>query len=260
MNMPLTCVIVDDEPLAQELIERFIGRLHFLNLVGKFDNAIRAMEAIERLKPDIVFLDINMPEMTGIELMGVLSTGRPNIIITTAYPQYALEGFEHDAVDYLIKPIAFDRFAKAVNKVREKMSVKGKDEEYIPAPDEQQAKESPQDFARREMLTAQKFFMVKEDKKLVKVNISDIVFVEGMKDYVKIHLPNHFLVTHITMTKISELLPAPQFIRINRSFIVQFSYIKLIEGNLVETSNGKKLSIGINYRDAVKEALQSWMI
>ncbi len=260
MKKPLICVIVDDEPLAQELIERFIGRLPYLSLAGKFDNAIQALEAIGRIKPDLVFLDINMPEMTGIELLNVLSMGRPSIIITTAYPQYALEGFEYDAVDYLIKPIAFDRFMKAVNKVREKLLIQPEEMEYNPVPDARKVIEIEKHPAEKELPNAEKFFMVKEDKKLVKVNIRDIVFVEGMKDYVKIHLFNNFLVTHITMTKISELLPAPRFIRINRSFIVQVSFIKLIEGNTVETSNGKKLAIGINYRDSMKDALQSWII
>lgn len=258
--MSLSCVIVDDEPLAQELIERFIGRLPYLTLEGKFDNAIQAIAGIEQIKPDLIFLDINMPEMTGIEFLGVLSAGRPNVIITTAYPQYALEGFEHDVADYLIKPIAFDRFVKAVNKVREKLALRPDQPEPKPALRNWGAGDKPPVPTERELTNPEKFFMVKEDKKLVKVNLSDIVFVEGMKDYVKIHLSDHFLVTHITMTKIAELLPPPRFIRINRSFIVQLSFIKLIEGNMVETSNGKKLPIGINYRDTVKEALQGWTI
>jgi DNA-binding LytR/AlgR family response regulator len=251
---------VDDEPLAQELIERFVGRLPYLTLAGKFDNAIQAMEGIERIKPDLVFLDINMPEMTGIEFLSVLSAGRPGIIITTAYPQYALEGFEYDVADYLIKPIAFDRFVKAVNKVRDKLLPRPDQADLKPAPKEGGAGDKPAAPAERELTNPEKFFMVKEDKKLVKVNLSEIVFVEGMKDYVKIHLSDHFLVTHITMTKIAELLPPPWFIRINRSYIVQLAFIKLIEGNMIETSNGKKLPIGINYRDAVKEALQGWTI
>ncbi len=260
MRTSLSCVIVDDEPLAQELIERFVGRLPYLTLAGKFDNAIQAMAGIEQIRPDLVFLDINMPEMTGIEFLSVLPGGRPGVIITTAYPEYALEGFEHDVVDYLIKPIAFDRFVKAVNKVREKLPLKPEGPDPKPAPREWGTGDKPPVPAERELTSPEKFFMVKEDKKLVKVNLSDIVFVEGMKDYVKIHLPDHFLVTHITMTKIAELLPPPWFIRINRSFIVQLSFIKLIEGNMVETSNGKKLPIGINYRDTVKEALQGWTI
>jgi DNA-binding LytR/AlgR family response regulator len=245
--------------LAQELIDRFIGRLNYLSLVGKFDNALQAMDGIRKLKPDITFLDINMPEMTGIELLNVLSAERPGIIITTAYPQYALEGFEHDVVDYLIKPIAFDRFIKAVNRVREKMPVKPEEVEYTLVTNDRKGDQQGE-VTRRELPNHEKFFMVKEDKKLVKVDISKIVYVEGMKDYVKIHLFDHFLVTHITMAKIAELLSAPQFIRINRSFIVHVSFIKLIEGNTVETTNGRKLSIGSNYRDTMKEVLQSWTI
>lgn len=213
--------------------------------MGKYSNAIEALDGVAQLKPDIIFLDINMPEMNGIEFLQSAAHAQASVILTTAYAEYALDGFEHGATDYLLKPVAFNRFMKAIQKVLEKLPAG-------PAPEP----ELPEKKAAAE----DSFFLVKEDKKYVKVNTCDIVYVEGMKDYVKIHLQDRFIVTYITMTKISELLPPPRFLRINRSFIVQFSYIKLFEGNQIETVGGKKLPIGINYRDAIKESMQHWLI
>ncbi len=267
-------MIVDDEPLAQELIERFISRVPYLELVGKFDNAIVAVNGITTLKPDVVFLDVNMPEMTGLEFLESFTLNRPNIIITTAYPQYAIEGFEHDVVDYLLKPVSLSRFMKAISKLMAKLPAQmqtgtaepadvaeeepPRKDEPLPAPPRDQALPSPP--VEKESAIRDKFFMVKEDKKLVKVNLNEIVFVEGMKDYVKIHLFDRFIVTHITMTKIAEMLPEPGFIRINRSFVVKISFIKLLEGNMIEMANGKKLPIGINYRESVKVVIQDWLL
>lgn len=232
-----------------------------MSLQAKYDNAIDAIKGINTDKPHIVFLDINMPEMTGIEFLESISHLRLNTIMTTAYPNYALSGFEYNVVDYLLKPISFTRFMKAINKVMEKLQPETSPglvpvhDVPLPVAEMASAENLP-----REMVAGRRFFMVKEDKKLVKVNLDEIIFVEGMKDYVKIHLPNRFLVTHITMTKIADLLTPPQFIRINRSFIVQTAFIKLIEGNMIETIYGHKLSIGINYRDQVKGAIQQWLI
>lgn len=266
MKKPYNCVIIDDEPLAQELLERFIERVPYLKLAGKFDNAITALNAASDLQPDIIFLDVNMPEMTGIEFLDSFSRNRANVILTTAYAQFAVEGFEHNVVDYLLKPFSFARFMKGIQKVVEKLPptpepppeqtlpARQAPEEAVPAPEKEQSGSSKENFPQG------RFFMVKEDKKLVKINLDDIVFVEGMKDYIKIHLYDRFIVTHITMSRIDELLSGSAFIRINRSYIVKISFIKLIEGNMVEMTNGKKLPIGINYRDVVKDALQNWTL
>lgn len=247
---------MDDEPLAQNLLEKYIKKVSFLSLVGKFDNAIEAVEGISELNPDIVFLDIRMPEMTGIEFLQSFTNHKPHIIITTAFPQYAIEGFEYNALDYLLKPIAFNRFMKAIQRISEKsfqQVEKSLEEIENEVAWSNKLSEKPDLFVGN-------FFMVKADKKLVKVNIEEIVYVEGMKDYIKIHMTSHFIITHMTMTKIAELLPASQFIRINRSFIVSINSIKLFEGNVVEMSNGKKLTIGINYREKIKETFKSWTI
>jgi two-component system, LytTR family, response regulator len=253
MTQQLTCTIVDDEPLAQNLLEKFISKVSFLSLKGKFDNAIEAIDGIAELKPDIIFLDIRMPEMTGIEFLKSFTHHHPYIIMTTAYPQYALEGFEYNALDYLLKPIAFSRFMKAIHKVIERSQL------GLELPILKEANASDTISEKLEPIK-EKFFMVKTDKKLVKVNVEDIVFVEGMKDYIKIHFDDHFIIVHMTMKKIAELLPSSQFIRINRSFIVRIASIKLLEGNMVETSSGEKLTIGINYRDEVKDIFKTWTI
>jgi DNA-binding LytR/AlgR family response regulator len=248
---------VDDEPLAQNLLEKFINRLSHLTLAAKFNNAIEAIEGIANEKPDIVFLDIHMPEMTGLEFLALLPDKRPCIVMITAYPEYALEGYEYDVVDYLLKPVSFNRFIKSIQKVQGRLHMAPEAEadarKELTAPQPEAAPPAP---VHKQTMPKEKFFMVKEDKRLVKVNIEDIVYVEGMKDYIKIHLADKFIVTHITMTKVEESLVGFPFMRINRSFIVNVGFIKLIEGNTIETSTGKKLPIGVNYRDYIKETLQ----
>lgn len=262
-------MIIDDEPLAQELLERFIDRVPYLTLTGKYNNAITAINDVNDVigqQPDIIFLDINMPEMTGLEFLDSFSRNRSSVILTTAYPQYALEGFEHNVADYLLKPFSFARFMKSVQKVIEKLSIAvgSAPDNGLPAgPPAESARPVPEKEnanGGKDGSLREQFFMVKEDKKLVKVDLDDVVFVEGMKDYVKIHLYDKFIVTHITMTRIAELLSGPVFIRINRSYIIKTSFIKQIEGNMIEMTNGKKLPIGINYRDPVREALQHWTL
>ncbi|MDJ1485607.1 LytTR family DNA-binding domain-containing protein [Cytophagaceae bacterium YF14B1] len=265
MKKSLRCIIIDDEPLAQQLLERFIERVPYLSLVGKFDNAISAINEVTDLQADILFLDINMPEMSGLEFLDTSAGNRPNVILTTAYPQFALQGYDHNVTDYLLKPFSFVRFMKGVQKVLDRTPI------VLDNTDTEAAVSSidiaSSETVKKEVITTlpdtsltERFFMVKEDKKLIKVNLTDIVFVEGMKDYVKIHMFNKFIVTHITMSRISELLQNSAFIRINRSYIVKISFIKLVEGNMIEMTNGKKLPIGINYRDAVREALQNWIL
>jgi two-component system, LytTR family, response regulator len=253
MIRTLTCVIVDDEPLAQRLLDTFIRRVPYLSLTASYDNAITALDGIRETKPDIVFLDIHMPEMSGIYFLRTLSANRPHIIMTTAYPQYALEGFEYAAVDYLLKPIAFARFMQAIGKVLDRLpltpeAITGTENNQSPAP------------AGTDAVAGDAFFLVKEDKRLVNVSLADILYVEGMRDYVKIHLPERFIITHLTMNRMAEHLPPARFIRINRSFIVQIPAIRAVEGNQVEVRNGARLPIGVNFRESVREALKAWMI
>lgn len=213
------------------------------------------MHGIDSLKPDIIFLDVNMPEMTGIEFLNSLVGERPNIIFITAHQQYAYEGFEQDAVDYLLKPVSFGRFMKAIHKVEKRLSFHPEG-----TPPEPTSEESPPKDALSSLSTrADEFFLVKQDKKLIKIAFSEIVYVAGMKDYVKIHLANRFLVTHMTMNRMADKLPE-QFMRINRSFIVQIALIKHVEGNMITMINDDRLTIGVNYRDSLKETMKKWTL
>ena len=251
-------MIVDDEPLAQSLIEKFIKRVPYLVLSATYDNAIEAKHGVDVLKPDMVFLDVNMPEMTGIEFLKSFVGNRPNIIFTTAHQQYAYEGFEYDAVDYLLKPVAFDRFMKAIYKVEERLRFTPEEMLSEPASDVSTVWKTKNLLLTTDSDTNM-FFLIKVDKKLVNVAFSDIVYVEGMKDYVKIHLADHFFITHMTMARIMSLLPA-QFMRINRSFIIQTALMKHIEGNMITMSNGERLTIGSSFLEPVKETIKKWTV
>ena len=249
-------MIIDDEPLAQNLIEKFIKRIPYLSLLATFDNAIMAMRRIDTLKPDIIFLDINMPEMTGLEFLNSLVGERPHVIFITAHQQYAYEGFEHDAIDYLLKPVDFGRFMKAIHKAEKRLSFSPEGASEYPASGASAAEQDASATASR----SDKFFVVKEDKKLTKVAFSEIVYVEGMKDYIKIHITDRLIITHMTMTKIMDQLPSDQFLRINRSFIIQISFIKQMEGNMITMTNGDRLTIGVNYRDPVRDIFKKWSL
>ncbi|GAB4022742.1 LytR/AlgR family response regulator transcription factor [Spirosoma koreense] len=248
MERELTCLIIDDEPLARELLKKFVARVPTLSLLGESSNAIEAVAAIHNQRPDIIFLDINMPEMTGIELLKSFTAARPQVIMTTAYPGYALDGFEYDVTDYLLKPIPFDRFLKAINRVRDRLGNASAPPSPPPAPTEPAASVKDDKSGR-----GNKFLWVKEDKKMVNVNTDDILYVEGMKDYVKIYLSDKLVVTHITMSRMEQLLPENDFIRVNRSYIVRRSAIRAVNGNTIETVNKKEIPIGISYRDSIKD-------
>ncbi len=230
----INAIIVDDEPLALDVLETFIDQLPEINLIQRCENAFEANEAIKNHKVDLIFLDIQMPQLTGIDFYKSLSNP-PAVIFTTAYSNYAVEGFEMDAVDYLVKPISLDRFMKAVNKASEKIK---------------SARESIPDNEMDE------FFFVKADKKLVKVNYNEILYIEGLKDYVIIRLEKGRVITLQTMKSLEEKLPVKQFKRIHRSYILSLNKIKAIVGNTVEVIENdkiKQLPIGKNYRDDLLE-------
>ena len=267
MDVTYTCVIIEDEPLAQELIEKFIKRIPSLTLIRVFDNAIDALEVINEISPDIIFLDISMPEMTGIEFIRSFTKKCPNIIFTTAYPQYAIDGFEYDAVDYLLKPIPFDRFVKAINKVRERSKPQNQigilKEEVVHELNNNLAFsnldiEDEEEDLIDEGTIKDDFLWVKESKKLIKIDFDEIIYVEGMKDYLKIYLPKKMVITHMTMGKMEKILfIRKKYIRINRSFIVNSKHIISLDGNMIELEDGTKLMIGITYREVIKNAMRS---
>lgn len=235
----IKAIIVDDEPLAQEVLETYISQLPDIELIKKCNNAFEAGECLRQHQVDLMFLDIQMPQLSGVEFVKTL-TNPPYIIFTTAYPDYAVEGFELNAVDYLLKPISLERFMKAVNKVAAKIHARTgeKDPEKTEANDD--------------------FFFVKADKKLVKVNFDDILYIEGLKDYVIIRLENSRVITLQTMKSLEDRLPLNKFKRIHRSFIVNIKRINAILGNMVEIMEAgkvKQLPIGKNYRDELLEMI-----
>jgi len=228
----IKAIIVDDEPLALDVLETYIEKMPELSLVAKCENAIEANEAIKNNEVDLMFLDIQMPQITGVEFLKSLNNP-PAVIFTTAYPDYAVEGFELNAVDYLLKPISLDRFMKAVNKVTEKISNK--------ATENSGTVEMEGDF-----------FFVKADKKLIKVDFEDIIYIEGLKDYVIIRQETGRVITLQTMKSLEKKLPESTFKRVHRSYIVNINKINAVVGNMLEvTEKGqtKHIPIGKNYRE-----------
>lgn len=233
--MMLSCLIVDDEPLAADVIESFVAKMPHLHLAGKVNSATEALSVLKSEKVDIMFLDIQMPEMTGLELLKTLRNP-PIVIFTTAYPNYALESYEIDAADYLLKPVAFDRFVKALNKAEERLKSMNHAENGD-TPD---------------------YIFVKADGKLVKINIPDICYVEGLKDYVIIHTPQSKVVTHNTMKNIEALLLTDEnFIRIHRSYIINLRFVKEIEGNSFRVKD-QLLTIGTTFKEDVQAKLEKF--
>lgn len=234
----IKAIIVDDEPLALDVLETYIEQIPNIELVGRCENAFEANEALKNHDVDLMFLDIQMPQLTGIEFLKTLENP-PCVIFTTAYPDYAVQGFELNALDYLLKPISLERFLKAVNKASEKINTK-KVDSTIPS-------ESQEDF-----------FFVKADKKLVKINFDDILYIEGLKDYVIIRIETGRVITLQTMKSLEDKLPLHQFRRIHRSYIANIKKINAILGNMVELMESgkvKQLPIGKNYRDELLDMI-----
>lgn len=231
-------IIVDDEPLALDVLEAYVSKMPNLQLVARCENAFEANEALQNHKIDLMFLDIQMPQLNGIEFLKSLANP-PAVIFTTAYSEYAVEGFELNAVDYLVKPISMDRFMKAVNKAAEVMVRKS---------------ESP----LQQEEANDNFFFVKADKKLVKIVFDDIVYIEGLKDYVIIKNENSRVITLQTMKSLEDKLPAQIFKRIHRSFIVNLNRILAVDGSVVEVMEKgqvKQLPIGKNYKDELLDLI-----
>jgi DNA-binding LytR/AlgR family response regulator len=244
----LNCLIVDDEPLAQEVLAAHISKIPNLHLVQQSNNAIEAFEALHKNSIDLLFLDINMPVMSGLSFLRSLKDP-PAVILTTAYSEYAMEGYELDVIDYLLKPIPFDRFLKAVKKAVTKLQSNGKQIQNI-AEDYNTNVNVTSSIAPA---TAEKqYFFVKADGKLVKVNYTDIKFIEGMKDYLKIHTATGMIVTHSTMKAMEEQLPSSKFMRVHKSYIIALNAIKTIEGNIIFLDKEKaEVPLGSSFKEAL---------
>jgi two-component system, LytTR family, response regulator len=242
----MTCLIVEDEPLARNLLTQYVSKISTLQLIKACSSPLDAMEILRETPVDILFLDVQMPEITGISLLKILKN-KPLVILTTAYSEYAIEGYELDVMDYLLKPITFERFLKAVEKAAEKLNTT---QTIVPTSDRNIHNTPPS--VSEGISSTQAFIFVKDGTKLVKVKLSDIQYVEGLKDYVTIHTPNKNITTLQRMTTLEEQLPEGQFIRIHNSYIVSLDWIDVIHKEKVQIGKAF-LPISDTYRKAFKE-------
>jgi DNA-binding LytR/AlgR family response regulator len=226
----LKCIAIDDEPLALELLEDNISKVSYLQLVASCNNPLQAMQFLQNEQVDLIFLDIQMPGLTGLQFIQSIQQ-KPMFILITAYEKYALEGFNLDVVDYLVKPVPLERFIKACNKAWELHQLKTK--KYAVG-------EQPS------------YFFINADYSLVKVVFNDIMWIEGFKDYLKIHLKSSSkpLVARLTMKAIEEQLPSSMFVRVQKSFIVSKEYITAIRKNSLFI-NDVEIPVGDNYKDVI---------
>lgn len=236
---PLQCLIIDDEPVARKVIREYIEDTDFLALLGEAENPVKAGIMMQEKHTDLVFLDIQMPRMSGIDFLKTAQS-LPMAVITTAYPEYALQGFELDVLDYLIKPIGFDRFLKAAHKAREYHQMKtgggGGDPEFM-----------------------QQAFFIKCDRKIEKIVISDIVYVQALANYVVIHTQQRKYVTYITFKGIEERLPQDSFVRIHKSYLVALSAISNIDHNKVSISR-TILPLSKHYKQQAMEKIRPFVV
>lgn len=231
--MILQCIIIDDEPLARTGLREYMQDVEFLQLAGEFDNPMKAIDTLMQQKIDLIFLDIQMPRMTGLEFLKSLAQP-PLVIFTTAYPQYAVEGFELNAIDYLLKPFSFERFWKAVIKAKSLRESSGQPTAAAGAePD---------------------YFFIKSDNKLIKIRYDEILFVEALQNYVAVHTTEKKYITYLTFRSIGEYLPAGRFVRTHKSFIVAAARVESIEGNDIRIGQ-HHVPISRTEREAVLQQL-----
>ncbi|HLG41502.1 MAG TPA: LytTR family DNA-binding domain-containing protein [Chitinophagaceae bacterium] len=231
----IKCLIVDDEPPAREIIRRYIEQVSTLELAGECANAIQAFTLLQQQKVDLMFLDIRMPQLNGNDFLKTIKNP-PKVIFTTAYSEYALEGYELDVVDYLMKPIPFDRFLKAVNKAYQQTIARTD----ISTPADEKKTDS--------------FVYFRADRKMVKVMLQDIIYIESMKDYIKVFTTRGTIITKQSISSVEAMLPEKEFIRTHRSFIVSARHIKSFTSELIEIHN-TEIPIGKLFRNEVMKTL-----
>ncbi|WP_200979361.1 LytTR family DNA-binding domain-containing protein [Echinicola sp. 20G] len=244
--MKIKCIAVDDEPLALEMLCSFIEQTSFLSLEAKFENAIDALAHIHRNKVDLIFLDIQMPDLSGMELARVLESNKSSsdtrIIFTTAYNQFAIEGYKVDALDYLLKPYSYEEFLKASTKAYQ----------YF------ERKAHPMPTSTEE--NSQSYIFLKVEYQLVKVMLKDIIYVEGYKDYVKVHLVGKSspLLSLTSLKNMEDLLPEQHFMRIHRSYIISLDHIESITRNTVNMGS-TTIAVSDNYKDTFLQFVNKWI-
>lgn len=245
--MTIKCIAVDDEPLALDLVAKFIEQTSFLSLQSKFDNAIQALGYVNQHEVDLIFLDIQMPDLSGMELARILdgktASKKPKIIFTTAYNQFAVEGYKVDALDYLLKPFSYEEFLKAATKAYQFFENQNKNTVTKAEPGKQLD-----------------YIFLKVEYQLVKVMLKDITHIEAYKDYVKVHLkdkPNPLL-SLTSMKSMEELLPSDNFMRVHRSFIINLDHIDSVSRNVIHIGHAQ-IVVSENYKDAFMEFLGKWI-
>ena len=236
----LTCLIVDDEELARTLLENYISRLPYFKLAGKCSNPIEALQLLQHQSVDLIFLDIQMPEMIGTDFLKSLSH-KPMVVFTTAYKEYALEGYELDIVDYLLKPFPFERFLKAVNKASDLWKLKNKGESASILPSEESAAEK-------------NYILVKSEHKVHRIYYHDIQYIQSMREYVAYYTSKGRILSLGSLKKLEVDLPQSQFLRIHKSYIISKAKASTLEGNMVHIGK-EKIPIGASYREEVLKLL-----
>jgi DNA-binding LytR/AlgR family response regulator len=238
----LNCIAIDDEPSALKIIREFCSKIQSVNIIGTFTNPYDSIYTINNNQVDLIFLDIVMPQISGPEFLKTLYKP-PMVVFTTAFKEYAFEGFENDAIDYLVKPFTFDRFLKAVNKAFQLSRFKNP---VIAADEETHA-------------ISQGFLMAKVEYTTIRVDLSDILFIEGLKDYVKIHTEGKLILTKTTMKNIIEKLPSDSFLRVHKSYIISIVKIDMIENSRIVIGN-QRIPIGESYRSSFYEMISKNLI
>lgn len=231
--MKIKCVLIDDEPLAIKVLQNYFTNFTDFEVVATFNNSLEALDFINSTHVDAVFLDINMPMMTGFELISLIEN-KTKVIITTAFREFAAESYDLDVLDYLVKPIPLPRFIKCINKITTEYNLKNN--------------------IKIETAKGDSHIFIKVDKKMMKINIEEILFVEGMKEYIKVVTPDKTYITHKSLTSLSEELPADRFLRIHKSYVIALNKVKSIEGNRVQIQS-YNIPIGRNYSKEVKNKI-----
>ena len=228
--MKIKCVLVDDEPLAIKVLQNYFVNFPDFEIIGTFNNSLEALDFVNNNTVDALFLDINMPMMTGFELISLLEN-KPKVVITTAFREFAAESYDLEVLDYLVKPIPLPRFIKCINKITTEYNLKNN--------------------IKTETVRTDSHIFIKVDKKMMKINIDEILFIEGMKEYIKVVTPDKTYITHKSLTSQSEELPTDRFMRIHKSYTIALDKVKSIEGNRVQIHT-YTLPIGRNFSKNVK--------
>ena len=228
--MKIKCVLIDDEPLAIKVLQNYFANFTDFEIIGTFNNSLEGLDFVNSNTVDVVFLDINMPMMTGFELISLLEK-KTKIIITTAFREFAAESYDLEVLDYLVKPIPLPRFIKCIHKIEAEHNLKNN--------------------IRTENHRVEPHLFIKVDKKMVKINIDEILFIEGMKEYIKVVTPEKTYITHKSLTSLTDELPSERFMRIHKSYTIALNKVKSIEGNRIQILS-YTIPIGRNYSKEVK--------